>query len=73
MLILAQIGVVESKTYVKQRKIFIIVALIVAAVITPTQDAFNLALATAPILALYEIGIIISRIAERRKARDLAG
>jgi len=73
MLILVQIGVIESKTYVRQRKIFIIVALIVAAVITPTQDAFNLCLATAPILMLYEIGIWISRIAERRKAKDLAG
>ena len=73
MLILAKIGIVDSKTYAKHRKMFIIVAVIVAAVITPTQDAFNLCLATAPILVLYEIGIWISRIAERRKRKDLAG
>jgi len=74
MLILTAIGLIEAKTYARHRKIFIIVALIVAAVITPTQDAFNLCLATAPILVLYEFGILLSRIAERRKRKeDLAG
>ena len=73
MLVLVKIHIVESKTYVKQRKLFIIVALTVAAIITPTQDIVNLALATAPMLLLYELGIVLSRLAERRSARDLAG
>lgn len=74
MLILTTIGLIPAKTYGKYRKIFIIVALTVAAIITPTQDAFNLCLATAPILILYELGIIICRVAERKKQKeDLAG
>lgn len=73
MLVLTKIGIIDSRTFVKKRKIFVIVALVLAAVITPTQDAINLALATAPILALYEMGIWISRLAERRRAKNLAG
>jgi len=73
MLILVQIHVFESKTFVKKRKIFIIVALTLAAIITPTQDPINLALATGPLLVLYEIGIWISRTAERRRSKRLAG
>ena len=73
MLILVKIHIFETKTYVKQRKVFIIVALAVAAIVTPTQDIVNLALATAPMLLLYELGIWLSRVAERKSARDLAG
>ena len=73
MLILVEIHIFESRTYVKQRKIFVIVALTLAAIVTPTQDIVNLALATAPMLLLYEIGIWLSRLAERRRAKDLAG
>jgi len=73
MLVLGKIGIVDSKTFVKKRKTFVIVALIVAAIITPTQDAINLLLATVPILLLYEIGIWLCRVSERKRARDLAG
>ena len=73
MLVMVTIGVVDTKTFVKKRKIFIIVAFIIAAIITPTQDAINLGLATAPMLLLYEMGIWICRIVERRRADKLAG
>ena len=73
MLVLVVIAVIYTQTYVKKRKLFVIIAFIIAAIITPTQDAINLALATAPMLLLYEIGIWICRIAERRRAARLAG
>lgn len=73
MLILTKIGIVESSTFTRKRRHFVLGAIILAAVITPTGDPFNLALATLPILVLYEFGILLARASEKRRAKDLAG
>jgi sec-independent protein translocase protein TatC len=39
-----------------------------AAVITPTPDFFNMALMGGPLYLLFEIGIILAKIVERRRA-----
>jgi sec-independent protein translocase protein TatC len=73
MLALSKIRIFTSKMYASKRRIFIVGALIVAAIITPTTDPVNLILATAPILVLYELGIWTCRISERRRDRRMAG
>jgi sec-independent protein translocase protein TatC len=63
--ILARMGVVNAKMLAKNRKYAILGAFIVAAVLTPTPDAFNQALMAGPLIILYEIGIISARIFAR--------
>jgi len=64
---LARMGLVTPKTLAKNRKYAVLVAFIVAAVLTPTPDFFNQTLMAVPMLVLYEVGIIIARIFVRRK------
>ena len=58
---LAKIGVLHSSFMHKYRKHAYVVALIVAAVITPTSDVFTLLLVSVPIFVLYEASILIVR------------
>jgi sec-independent protein translocase protein TatC len=41
---------------------------IVAAVVTPTPDVFNMALMGGPLYILFEIGVILVKIIERKRA-----
>jgi Tat protein translocase TatC len=61
MVFFSSIGLIDPKSYGRWRKHFIVIALFVAAVITPSPDAYTQLLTTAPMLMLYEIGIWIAR------------
>jgi sec-independent protein translocase protein TatC len=63
---LGRIGVVTSKQLSKFRRYFIVLAFIVAAILTP-PDAFTQILMAVPLLALYEVSILLVRLAERKK------
>lgn len=65
--LLTDIGLLESRILRAKRQYAVIIILIVAAVITPTQDIANLLIFSLPMILLYEIGILISKIVERRK------
>lgn len=60
---LAKAGVVNVQTLKRNRKYAIVVVAILAAVITPTPDPFNMGLVMLPLLLLYEIGILLARVA----------
>jgi sec-independent protein translocase protein TatC len=62
-----RMGFVTPKTLAKHRKYAILIAFVVAAILTPTPDVFNQTLMAVPIIALYEIGILVSRIFVRKK------
>lgn len=62
LLFLTKIGVVTPKTLAKNRKYAVLLAFVVAALLTPTPDAFNQTLMAVPIILLYEAGILASRI-----------
>jgi sec-independent protein translocase protein TatC len=64
---LAKIGVVKPQWLSKFRKAAYIIAFIIGAVITPTFDPINQSLVAIPIIILYEFGIILSKIARRKK------
>jgi sec-independent protein translocase protein TatC len=63
-----RMGLVTPATLAKYRRHAILAAFIIAAVITPTPDAFNQTLMAVPMIILYEIGILASRIFIRKKA-----
>jgi sec-independent protein translocase protein TatC len=57
MIFLAKIGLVDVKTFTRNRKYSILMAFIIGAVFTPTPDAVNQCLMAVPLILLYEIGI----------------
>ena len=72
IMVLTKIGFVTPAFLVKKRKHAIIIIWIAAAVITPTTDVLNLILVAVPLMLLYEISIVLSKImairAQRRRA-----
>jgi sec-independent protein translocase protein TatC len=60
--LLGKMGLVTAQIMSQWRRHAVVVILIVAAIITPTTDAFTLFLVALPILLLYEMSIWIVRI-----------
>lgn len=67
IIFLTKFGIVSPATLSKNRKYAILFSFIAAAILTPTPDAFNQILMSIPIIILYEIGILLSRIIYRKK------
>lgn len=65
--ILAKLGIVDARFLAKNFRYAILVIAIVAAMITPTVDPFNMALVMAPLIALYGLGIGLAALARRNK------
>jgi sec-independent protein translocase protein TatC len=64
---LARIGVVTSAWLAKQRRIAIILAFVLAAVLTPTIDPLNQLILAGPLILLYEISIWLARLVQRKR------
>ena len=64
---LTRMGIISSALLKKYRRHSFIVILIISAIITP-PDVFTLILMCLPLYGLYEVGIVIARRVERRKA-----
>ncbi len=62
--LLAKFGILRSGFLVKYRRHAIVVNTIIAAIITPTGDPFNLMLMAVPLWIFYELGIIGARFVE---------
>lgn len=66
IIFLTRFGIVSPELLARSRKYAVLGAFVAAAVLTPTPDAFNQSLMAVPIIILYEIGILLSRIVRRR-------
>jgi sec-independent protein translocase protein TatC len=64
---LARMGIISPATLIRQWRVAIVAILVIAAVITPTGDPFNLMLLAGPMILLYWISIIVAKFAVRRK------
>ena len=60
---LAKLGIVTPAVLSRNRKYAVLVIAVLSAVITPTPDPFNMILVMAPLILLYEIGILLARLA----------
>ena len=67
ILFATRMGLITTQTLAKNRRYAILIAFIVAAILTPTPDVFNQTLMAVPMIILYEVGILASRIFIRRK------
>lgn len=61
LVFLQKIGVVSPDTLAKNRRIAVVLVVILGAVITPTGDPFTLAVITVPMYLFFEISIIVGR------------
>lgn len=66
LLFLGKMGLVRSKTLAKKRRYAALLVTVGAALITPTPDIYNMALLAVPAYALYEIGILLMRMTEKK-------
>lgn len=64
---LTKIGILNPDWLKKFRPWAIILAFVLGGVITPTFDPFNQTLVAVPIIFLYELGILLSKLARRKK------
>jgi len=71
---LSRFGILTPKFMRKYRRHAIVAILIIAAVVTPTTDPFTMGVFSIPMLLLYEISIVISSIAKKKRDEmNLAG
>lgn len=66
VLILHRLGLISIAFLTQNRRYAILIAALLTAVITPTPDAFTMGMLLVPMLALYEISILIMRLTEHR-------
>ena len=62
LVLLAKVGVIDDKFLRKNRRWAILISAIVAAFITPSQDAFSMLAMFIPLVVLYEISIPLARL-----------
>jgi sec-independent protein translocase protein TatC len=67
--LLSYLSVVNAAFLTRNRKYAILLIGIIAAVVTPTPDVFNMGLMGVPMYLLFEIGVILVKLIERKRAR----
>ncbi len=70
---LAKIGLVKASTLGRYRRYAIVAIVVIAAVITPTPDPFTQLSVAIPLYALYEIGVVLARVAAPEEPEDESG
>ena len=68
--ILHRLGLISIAFLTQNRRYAIMLAAVATAILTPTPDAFTMTLLLVPLLALYEVSILVLRIVERHPSHD---
>jgi sec-independent protein translocase protein TatC len=63
--LLARLNIVSTAMLTSTRRYAIVIITIIAALITPTGDPYNLMLLALPMYLLYELGILLTRLVPR--------
>ncbi|MCL6429396.1 MAG: twin-arginine translocase subunit TatC [Anaerolineae bacterium] len=63
MFFLAKLNLVTSKALGNFRRFWIVLSAVIAAVVTPTPDPVNMVIVMVPLILLYEVGILLVKIA----------
>lgn len=67
---LGLLGIFNSGHLKKGRRYFIVLAFIIAAILTPTPDVINQTLMAVPMLLFYEVGIQVLVLFEKKRERE---
>ena len=63
MFFLAKLNLVTAKKLASFRKYAIVIIAVIAAAVTPTPDPINMMIVMVPLVLLYEVGVILARVA----------
>jgi len=66
--LLSYIRVVNAAFLTRNRRYALLLIAVLSALLTPTPDIFNMSLMGVPLYLLFEIGIVLVKIIERRRA-----
>ncbi len=72
MVLLSAIGLIGPATFAKHRPFALVIAAILAAMLTP-PDVLSMLMLMLPVVVLYEVGIAIGRIVWRQSAKRTIG
>lgn len=67
IMMLAKIGIVSPQWLAARRKWWVILAFIIAAIVTPTPDPVNQCIVAIPLILLLELGILLARFVYKKK------
>jgi len=67
--ILHQLGLISITFLTNNRRYAILISAVFTAILTPTPDAYTMSMLLVPLIGLYEVSIIVLRIAEYRHPR----
>jgi sec-independent protein translocase protein TatC len=65
--LLSYIRVVNAAFLTRHRRYAILLIAVTAAIVTPTPDVFNMSLMGAPLYVLFEVGIVLVKLIERKR------
>jgi sec-independent protein translocase protein TatC len=67
--LLSYLRIVQASFLTQKRRYAILLVAILSAVLTPTPDFFNMALMGGPLYLLFEIGVLLAKIIERKRRK----
>jgi sec-independent protein translocase protein TatC len=71
LVLLAKVGVVDDRFLRRNRRYAILIEALLAAVLTPSQDAFSMLALFVPLIILYEVSIVLARVVQPKgEARE---
>ncbi len=72
LVILSIAGIIDPASLGKYRSYVVVLALIIGAVLTPTPDAVSQLLLAGPLMVLYELGVLVSRVIVKMQGTPLS-
>lgn len=70
MFFLTKLGIVNATMLSRQRRYAILIIFIAAAILTPSPDVLSQVLMAIPLMILYEVSIVVSKFAGRKKVEE---
>ncbi|MEO7213210.1 twin-arginine translocase subunit TatC [Mucilaginibacter sp.] len=70
--ILSSLGILTPQFMRSGRRYAVVAILVIAAVITPTPDMMTMTIVSIPLFVLYEVGIVVAGVVEKRKLKRAA-
>jgi sec-independent protein translocase protein TatC len=64
---LARLGIVSPQWLAARRRMWVVLAFVLAAIITPTFDPLNQTIIAVPLILLLELGILLSRLVYKKR------
>lgn len=68
--VLARMGLVTAGFLLKNTRYAILIAFVIAAIITPTTDMMNMMMMAVPMIALYLLGVVIAFVFGKKRRKE---